>query len=79
MLKVKETPLVLQDVTASCAMYSYGVGRCSLVAIAIRYGLDGPWIESRWGGRNFPDLPTQPSIQWILALFLDAKVVGAWR
>ena len=27
------------------------VGRDSSVGIATRYGLDGPWIESRWGAR----------------------------
>ena len=29
----------------------YGVGRDSAVGIAIRYGLDGPGIESLWGAR----------------------------
>jgi hypothetical protein len=39
----------------------------SSVGIATRYGLNGPGIESRWGGRNFPHLsrpalgPTQPA------------------
>ena len=28
-------------------------GRDSSVGIATRYGLDGPGIESQWGGRNF--------------------------
>ena len=28
-----------------------GVGGCSSVGIATRYGLDGPGIESRWGAR----------------------------
>ena len=30
------------------------VGRDSAVGIATRYGLDGPGIESRWGGLDFP-------------------------
>jgi hypothetical protein len=34
-------------------------GRDSLVVTGIRYGLDGPWIESRWE-RDFP-LPVQTS------------------
>jgi hypothetical protein len=45
--------------------------RDSAVSIATRYGLDGPGIESRWGGgRDFLHLsrpaqwPTQPPIQW---------------
>ena len=43
------------------------VGRVSSVVIATRYGLDGPWIESRWR-RDFPHPPrpglgpTQPPI-----------------
>ena len=46
-------------------------GRDSIVGIATRYELDGPWIESRWG-RDFqhpsrPALgPTQPPVQWVL-------------
>jgi hypothetical protein len=42
----------------------------SAVGIATGYGLDGPGIESRWGGgRDFPHLfrpvlgPTQPPVQ----------------
>jgi hypothetical protein len=39
------------------------VGRDSSVGIATRYGLDGPGIESKWGGdifRNCPDRPWGP-------------------
>ena len=49
-------------------------GRDSSVGIATRYRLDGPGIESRWGGRDFPHPsrpalgPTQPPIQWVLGL-----------
>ena len=43
------------------------------VGIATRYGLDGPGIESRWGGifphPSRPVLgPTQPRIQWVPGL-----------
>jgi len=30
------------------------------VGIATRYGLDGPGIESRWGGRFFTPVQTGP-------------------
>jgi hypothetical protein len=43
------------------------VGRDSSVGVATLYGLDGPGIESRWGGgeifRTHPEEPTQPSIR----------------
>jgi hypothetical protein len=45
-------------------------GQDSSVGIVIRYGLDGPGIESLWG-RDFPHPsrpalgPTQPTIQWV--------------
>jgi hypothetical protein len=54
------------------------VGRGSTVGIAIRYELDSPGIESRWG-RDFqhpfgPTLgPTQPPVQWV------PGTAGAWR
>jgi len=50
--------------------------RHSSVGIATGYGLDGPGIESRWGGRDFPHLsrpalgPTQPPVQWVPGLSL---------
>jgi hypothetical protein len=49
-------------------------GQGSVVGIATAYGLDGPWIESRWK-RDFPHLSkpvlgtTQPPVQWIPGLF----------
>jgi hypothetical protein len=50
--------------------------RDSVVGTATRYGLDGPGIETRWGGgRDFPHPSrpalgaNQPPIQWLLCLF----------
>jgi hypothetical protein len=60
------------------------VGRDSSVGTAIRYGLDGPGIESRWG-RNFlhpsrPALrPTQAPIKWVPFLFPGGKATGVWH
>jgi hypothetical protein len=62
--------------TIYCNKHTYvcnEVGRDSSVSIAIRCGLDGPGIESRWG-RDFPHpsipalWPTQPPIQWVPGL-----------
>jgi len=36
-----------------CVCGCGSVGRDSSVGIATRYGLDGPGIESRWGGGSF--------------------------
>jgi hypothetical protein len=35
-------------------------GPGSSVGIATDYGLDGPWIESRWGARFFAHVQTGP-------------------
>jgi hypothetical protein len=46
--------------------------------VAIRYGLDGLGIESRWG-RDFPHPfraamgPTQAAVQWVRGLICDDK------
>ena len=50
------------------------IGQNSAVAIAIRYGLDGPGIESLWGpGFPHPSRPAlgpfQPPVQWAPGLF----------
>ena len=64
----------------SNALYYY-VGRDSVVCVAIRYGLDGPEIGSRWG-RVFPHTsrpvlrPTQtPGYR----VFPGGKAIGEWR
>ena len=49
-------------------------GRDSSVAIATRYGMDGPGIESRWERDlphpSIPHLgPTQPPVQWVPGLY----------
>ena len=43
-----------------CCFCNCSVGRDSSVGIANRYGLDGPWIESRWGARSSPPVQTGP-------------------
>ena len=53
----------LEVPAALTPVQNHGVGRDIVVGIATRYGLDGPGIESRWGGEifhNFPDRPWGP-------------------
>jgi hypothetical protein len=59
-------------------------GRDSSVGIATRYGLDGPWIESRWGARFSAPVQTGPgahpaSNTMGAGSFRGAKATGAWR
>jgi hypothetical protein len=60
------------------------VGRDSVVSIAIRYGLDGSWIQFRWR-RDFrhPFKPamesTHPPVQWVPGLFPEGKAAVVWR
>jgi len=55
------------------------VDRGSPVGTATRYGMDVPGIESRWGGRDFPQPskpavgPTQFPMQWVPALSRGVK------
>ena len=62
------------------------MGRDSSVGIATRYRLDGPGIESRWGGggeifRIRPDRPWgPPSLLYNgYRVFPEGKAAGAWR
>ena len=63
------------------AMYCVICSEISVVGIAIRYGLDGPGIESRWC-RDFPHpfrpalRPTHPSIEWGTGSFPGVKRPG---
>ena len=59
------------------------MGRYSSVGIATRHGLDGPWIECRWG-RDFPH-PSRPasvahpaSCTTGTGSFSRGKAAGAW-
>jgi hypothetical protein len=60
------------------------VAQDSVVVIASPYGLDGLWIESRWG-RDFPHpyipalRPAHTPIQWVPGVFPGGKAAGAWR
>ena len=45
----------------------YIIGPDGSVGIATVYGLDVPWIESRWGGKIFRTLPDR---RWGLPSFL---------
>jgi hypothetical protein len=63
---------------------TYVVGWDSLVGIAIRCGLDGPAIETRWG-RDFLH-PSRPAlwlihspIEWVADLFPRGKAAWSWR
>ena len=59
------------------------MGRDSAVGMATSCGLDGPGIESRWGGEIFRSRPDRP---WDLPsllyngyrVFPGGKAAGAW-
>jgi len=59
------------------------MGRGSAVDIAIRYGLDGPGIESQWGKifRTRPDQACGPAslLYNEYRVFPGGKAAGAWR
>ena len=61
---ISNNPKINVDITLQI------MGRDSSVAVATRYGLDGPGIESRWGrDLPHPSIPalgsTQPPVQWV--------------
>ena len=51
---------LIQDKLTPVRYYQWG--RVSSVGIATRYRLDGPGIESGWGGRDFPH-PSGPALE----------------
>jgi hypothetical protein len=53
-------------------LYTINVGRDCSVGVAIRYGLDDPGLECRWG-----PVPTQPPIEWAPCLFPGGKSAEA--
>jgi hypothetical protein len=60
------------------------VVRDSSVGIEIPYGLDGPGIETRWGGEIFrirPDRPWGPPnlLYNGYRIYPVGKAAGAWR
>jgi hypothetical protein len=64
--------------------YPSTVGRDSAVGLATRYGLDGPGIESRWGGEIFRTRPDRPWVPRSLLyngsrVFPGGKAAGSWR
>jgi len=56
------------------------VGHDSVVIIETHFGLNGPVIESQWGGRDFLNLSrqalwsNQPPVQWAQGLFLGRGI-----
>ena len=70
----------LADSTPLCVL----LGRDSTIGIATRYGVDGPGIESRLGGRDFPHRPDRPGGPLNLLhngyrVFTGSKAARAWR
>jgi hypothetical protein len=71
------------NLTSFCSVVSNiyvptAVDQNTIVAIATRYGMDGPRIES-WWRRDFPQQSRpdrehiQSSVQWVQGLFLGNK------
>jgi hypothetical protein len=77
-------PSFLQYILFCFSHYNIKGGGESVVCITTRYELDGPWIESRWGGvfpHPFrPDLgPTRLPAKWVRGVFPISKAAVAWR
>jgi hypothetical protein len=75
--------LLMENKFKILAYQNREVGRDSSVGIASGYGLDGPGIESGWGGVNFrtrPDRPWgPPSLLYNgYRVFPGGKSAGAW-
>ena len=51
-------------------------GRVTAVGIATRYGLDGPGVQPRWGGRDFRTPPDPPSLMGAGVSFSGIKRPG---
>jgi len=69
---------------SSLLFNNYITSQDSVLGIAIRYGLGGPGIESRWA-RDFPH-PSRPAlgstqfpVLWVPVHFPGGKAGGAWR
>jgi hypothetical protein len=64
-------------------LFPQSVGRGSSVGIGTSYGLDGPGIESRWGGEIFHTRQTGPGAHppsyTMGTIFPGVKAAGAWR
>jgi hypothetical protein len=60
---------------------AHSLSRDSSVGIATGYGLDGPGIESRWGGEIFAHVQTGPGANPAYngyRVFAGDKAAGAW-
>ena len=70
---------------STSAQYAYiHMGWGSWVCITTRCGLEGPGIESQWGGEIFRTIPDRPWGPPILLynghrVFPGGKAAGAWR
>ena len=68
--QIPRLPLILRGSFLILFWYSiFTVGRDSSVAIATRYGLDGPGIESMCGARFSAPVQNQPPIQCVPVLY----------
>ena len=84
---LSELDVVMAVTELECSVlfqYGWPEGRNSAVGIVTPCGLDGPGIESHWGGeifRTHPDLPWDPpSLLYNgYQVFSRGKLEGAWR
>ena len=83
-LSTKLATVILIKVKSCNALLRMLLGRNSEVGITTRYGLDGPGIESRWGGEIFRIRPDRPWGSSTLLyngyrVFPGGKAAGEWR